>query len=158
MSKLIFKKANIFNTECVALVCPVNCIGVMGAGLAKAFKDNKKFSGANEAYKQACNKGELAPGGVVLGVTDLEATKENPYVFYLATKFIYSDDSKLEYIEHGLLNLMKALDRYKINSVAIPAIGAGLGKLPWSTVQLMIKTVFESDGNPNRIVEIYEPM
>ena len=145
---------NIFDSTCESVVCPVNSIGVMGAGLAKAFRDNPKFKGSNAAYKDACVKGEIAPGSVYLGVNDFEPENLS-YVFYLATKYHWMDDSKMEYVENGLLNLMKALYNYKINSCAIPLLGSGLGHLPESTVQFTMENLFKEDENKERVIEIY---
>jgi len=154
MSTVKFINGNIFDNKCEAIVCPVNCFATLGAGIAKAFRDNKKFKGSNEAYYLACKKGELAPGSVYLGVNDLDPL-DGSYVFYLATKFMWTEDSKMESVENGLINLTKALNHYKINSCAIPLIGSGLGHLPAPVVELTIKEVFETDDNKERIIEVY---
>jgi len=156
MSTVKIINGNIFDSKCETVVCPVNCFGALGAGLAKAFQDNKKFAGSNEAYYNACRQGMLAPGSVFLGVNDLEPENLS-YVFYLATKFAWTENSKMEWIENGLINLVKALNHYKINSCALPAIGCGLGGLPFPSVELMIKETFKNDSNKTRIIELYEP-
>lgn len=155
MSTVKMINGNIFNSTCETIVCPVNCFGTLGAGLAKAFRDNKKFAGSNEAYYDACRSGVMAPGSVYLGVNDLEPENLS-YVFYLATKFMWTEESKMEWVENGLVNLTKALDKYKIKSCALPLLGSGLGHLPEATVELTIKAVFECDGNKNRLIEVYK--
>lgn len=151
MSKLVFVSGNMFDTKCEALVCPVNCLGVMGAGVAKLFRDRC----LNDEYKEACLKGTMAPGSVL--VRDGKILSDIPKtVIYLATKMDWRDDSKIEWVEHGLLNLVKALHYYRIPSVAIPALGAGKGNLPWPSVELIMKTIFENDGL-QKLVEIYLP-
>ena len=50
-------KGNIFDSECDALVNPVNCVGVTGAGLAKQFKE--KYPMAYYSYRSACGKERL---------------------------------------------------------------------------------------------------
>ena len=121
MSTVKTIKDDIFDSKCESIVCPVNCVGVLGAGLAKAFRDDEKFKGPNESYYQACKKGELGLGSVWLGVSDFEA-KDCSYVFYLATKFHWKDYSNMNTIENSLINLEKAMNFYKIKSCAIPFI------------------------------------
>lgn len=145
----LIKGGNIFDTKNTALVCPVNCLGIMGAGLAKQFRDKENFSVQNELYKSTCSKGLLAPGSV-LGAP----TKEGKFVIYLATKMDWRDPSKMDWIETGILNLYKALHHYKIDSVAIPAIGAGLGELPWPPIEMMLIELFKTESIR---VEIYSP-
>lgn len=154
MSKLIFKTGNIFDSTCEALVCPVNCYGIMGAGLAKTFRDKIEFDKQNRVYKEACMQGLMAPGSVIAGLHGPISTK---VAFYLATKMDWRDDSKLEWVEHGLINLVKAMYHYNIKSIALPALGTGKGHLPWPSVELIIKTIFENDGQ-SRVVEVYEPV
>jgi O-acetyl-ADP-ribose deacetylase (regulator of RNase III) len=153
MSTLKWITGNIFESKAEALVCPVNCCNTLGAGLAKAFRDNPKYKQSNEAYKQACLKGEMAPGSVMLGVNGFEPNEG--WVFYLATKMHWSDYSKVEWIENGLFNLLRACNHYKIKSLALPLIGTGLGGLAEASVEIVIKEVFEKDGNKDRIIEVY---
>jgi O-acetyl-ADP-ribose deacetylase (regulator of RNase III) len=132
-------------------VCPVNCLGVMGAGVAKLFRD--QF--LNQQYKEACLQGIMAPGSVL--VRDGMLLSDTPKtLIYVATKMDWRDDSKLEWIEYGLLNLIKAIHYHRIPSVAIPALGAGKGNLPWPSVELIMKTVFENDGM-QKLIEVYLP-
>jgi O-acetyl-ADP-ribose deacetylase (regulator of RNase III) len=151
MSKLLFVKGNMLESKCEALVCPVNCEGVMGAGVAKLFRDKKEFGRANELYKQACVSGQFSPGSVL---TVLPPDAKEKIVIYVATKMHWTNDSQLQWIEQGIYNLYKAIHYYSIGSVAMPALGCGKGQLPWPAVELMIKAVFE-DTYKN--VEVYLP-
>jgi O-acetyl-ADP-ribose deacetylase (regulator of RNase III) len=134
-------RGNIFDSTCEAYVCPSNCVGILGAGLAKAFRDDKRFEGSNHAYEIACAQGSLGLGSVWLGVNDLEA-KNGSYVFYLATKFHWKDYSNIETVENSLINLEKAMTAFHIKSCAVPLIGAGLGMLSESRVWATIKEIF----------------
>lgn len=144
----LIKDGNIFNSQMQALVCPVNCLGIMGAGLAKQFRDEKGFEVQNSLYKENCNKGLLAPGSVLVAPTNSKS------IIYLATKMDWRDPSKIEWIENGLYNLYRTLHHYKIGSVAIPALGAGLGGLPWPPIEMMILELFK---NETIQVEVYLP-
>lgn len=153
MSKVTFIKGNIFETQMDAMVCPVNAFGVMGAGLAKMFRDVYN----NDVYISACQRGEVAPGTVLVRQPFHAYKDTTKALIYAATKLDYRDDSKMEWIELCLLNISRAMKYYNINSIAIPALGCGFGKLPWATVQLLMKSYFESDGQTKEI-EIYEPL
>ncbi len=153
MSTVKLIKGDIFNTTTSAIVCPVNCTGVMGAGLAKAFRD--KFD--NQSYKDACMRGELAPGSVLVRQPEHTYKDTDKLLVYFATKANWRDDSKLEWIEYGLLNLIKSMNYYGINSIAIPALGCGCGHLPWPAIEATIKSLFEGDDQ-KRIIEVYEPL
>ena len=54
---IIFKKGNIFDSECQTLVNTVNCEGVMGKGLAKQFKEKYKGTMMFRCYQYACKYG-----------------------------------------------------------------------------------------------------
>jgi O-acetyl-ADP-ribose deacetylase (regulator of RNase III) len=156
MSKLIFKQGNIFETSCETIVCPVNCFGIMGAGLAKSFRDKKEFEDQNKEYREACVKGVMSPGSILYTTRrpwKLEVGKD---VIYFPTKMDWRDDSKMEWVENGLLNLVRAMQYYSIPSIALPAVGSGKGNLPWPSVEMIIKTIFENDGQ-SRLVEVYLP-
>ena len=89
---------NIFDSDADTLVCPVNCEGVMGRGLALPFKE--RCGGLFDAYRKACLSGELRPG-----VLWLWQPKEGPKVLCFPTKDRWSQPSKRLYIEGALKTL-----------------------------------------------------
>jgi O-acetyl-ADP-ribose deacetylase (regulator of RNase III) len=122
----------------VALVNPVNCKGVMGAGLAKEFK--RRWPAMFEHYKSVCvcslgfRPGQLLiyyPGDKVRG----------PNIICFPTKDHWREPSKLEYIKVGLEALAEDLSRTAtIDTIALPKLGCGLGGLAWEDVRsLMIE-------------------
>jgi len=147
------KKGNIFESKCEVLVCPVNCFGVMGAGLAKAFATDKKFKETNLTYQRKCEDGLLAPGSCC-GVQYFERGKEKSVV-YLATKYKWQEPSKLSWIQVGTENLEKYLNNHNVESVAVPAIGAGLGQVDWQFVKKIFDMTFKTE---NRLYEVYKPL
>ncbi len=153
MSKIVFIKGDIFQSTAQAIVCPANCQGIMGAGLAKTFRD--KFN--NQGYKDACIRGEFAPGSVYVRQPAHVYSDTTKTLMYLATKFQWQKPSQFEWIEIGLCNLQRALGFYNIPSVAVPALGAGLGGLNWIPVKNLIERTFTHDGE-DKTVEIYEPL
>ena len=115
---------NIIENPAQTLVCPVNCIGVMGSGLALTSK--LSCPGLYEAYRKQCKDGLLTVRNIFL-----YKPQYGPYVLCLPTKDHYRDPSKLEYIEYNLDNICKQYEELGITSLAIPPIGCGLGRLDY---------------------------
>lgn len=118
---------SIFDSSAQAWVNPVNCVGVMGAGLAREFK--ARFPANYEAYKQACSAGEMRPGRVLLHAEGPLSVPE--WVVNFPTKNHWQAPSKIEYIHEGLRDLAAAVGANGIASVSMPWIGCGLGGLSW---------------------------
>jgi O-acetyl-ADP-ribose deacetylase (regulator of RNase III) len=57
---IVFKTGDIFTEDVEALVNPVNCIGIMGRGVALQFK--KAWPENYKVYVEACRKHEVQPG------------------------------------------------------------------------------------------------
>lgn len=138
---------DIFASKCEAIVNPVNCVGVMGAGLALAFKN--KFPQNFLKYKIQCDQKKLTVGKC------LTTYENNKYIINFPTKDHYKDPSKIEYIKEGLLALSRHIEHYDIKSIAIPALGAGLGDLKWSEVKPLLEEFVKK--HPNVTFEIFEP-
>ncbi len=133
-------KGNSLEAKTEALVNAVNCVGVMGKGIALQFKQKFPADYFN-AYKLACQNGELAIGKVQ--VYELKNVETNPrFIINFPTKKHWREPSKIEYIESGLQSLVKAIERYEIKSIAMPALGAGLGGLDYEEVKPLIENAF----------------
>lgn len=120
-----------------AIVNAVNCYGVMGAGLALQFK--RRFPAYFTDYKAACADGGIAPGRV--GVYRREAAPH--FIISFPTKRHWREPSQLDDIRTGLVSLVDAIRTYEIESIAIPALGCGLGSLDWSEVRPLITAALE---------------
>lgn len=133
---LSFVVGDIFHAECEALVNPVNCVGVMGAGLAKQFK--QRLERNYKAYKHICDEGLLIPGGVMKfelsGDDWREANVDDSvkYILNVATKDSYKNNSSYDIVQQCLINTINMCEATDIESVAIPALGCGLDGLKWS--------------------------
>lgn len=125
-----FVKGNIFDSTAQVIVNPVNCVGVMGAGLAKQFKE--RYPNMYRSYIQCCAKGLLQPGKLML------CKAEDHMILLFPTKTYYSMPSKMEYIEKGLEKLADTYQQKNIQSIAIPKLGCGLGGLDWPEVRQRI--------------------
>jgi O-acetyl-ADP-ribose deacetylase (regulator of RNase III) len=134
---LTFKKGDMFSEPAQALVNTVNCVGVMGKGVALEFK--KRWPENFKAYKRICDTKALSPGQVfIFDTNELFATDGPRYLVNFPTKDHWSSKSKISYVEDGLDALSKAIKEYKISSISIPPLGCGNGGLDWADVKPMI--------------------
>ncbi len=134
-----------------AIVNTVNCVGVMGKGIALQFK--KKWPNNFKAYAAACKNKEVTLGQMF--TFELGALATPRYIVNFPTKDHWRSSSKLEDIETGLQSLVKHIEKYDIRSIAIPPLGCGLGGLPWADVKtLIVKYLGELD---NVEIRLFEP-
>ncbi len=134
------QQGDILKAKADALVNTVNCVGVMGRGIALQF--SKAFPEVLRAYEAACKRDEVQPGRVLS--YDLNRFEQPHYVINLPTKKHWRGKSRMEYIEAGLDALVKEVRRLGLKSVAIPPLGCGLGGLEWSEVRPRIQRAFET--------------
>ncbi|MCX4025175.1 macro domain-containing protein [Endozoicomonas sp. SM1973] len=146
-----FTTGNILKDKSEALVNTVNCVGVMGKGLALQFK--KAFPDNFNAYKKACDKKLVATGNMF--VTKQEDMYDTKWIINFPTKKHWRGSSNIEYIENGLVDLVKIIKKNNINSIAIPPLGSGLGGLDWSIVKEKIMTALATLENVD--ITVYEP-
>lgn len=145
-----FRKGDIFQSGCEAITNCVNCCGIMGAGLALAFK--RRFPEMNKEYEMACQEGRLRPGIMHIW----ENPKGDPkYIVNFPTKDDLSPSRNI-YITSGLLSLAQDIKRLGIKSIGIRALGSGLGGLAWVDVKGFIE-VFAATI-PDVHVVVYEPL
>lgn len=135
-----------------AVVNTVNTVGVMGKGIALMFK--KRFPDNFEEYKDACKYGEVKVGHMfVTGVKSLTRLK---WIINFPTKKHWRQPSKINWVTEGLKDLIKVIERNKINSIAIPPLGCGNGGLDWLAVRPRIVDALGSLSNVD--VVIYKPL
>ncbi|MBA2664187.1 MAG: macro domain-containing protein [Bradymonadaceae bacterium] len=142
---------NLLNAEVDALVNTINCVGVMGKGIALQFK--QAFPEMFEAYRKASKAGEVVPGKMYIYATgSLLGPK---FIVNFPTKRHWKGKSRLEDIDAGLVDLVRQVHELGIRSIAIPPLGSGNGGLDWSVVRPRIVEAFES--LPDVRVLLYEP-
>lgn len=118
------KTGNIFTSQCKTIVNTVNCVGVMGAGIAFEFK--LRYPAMFDKYASLCEKRLLKIGQLWLYQAD-EGHYQFDNVLSFPTKNNWKDPSTIQYLELGL---QKFIDTYKekgITSIAFPVLGAGKG-------------------------------
>ncbi len=144
-------QGDILSANAEALVNTVNCVGVMGRGIALQFK--KMFPENFKEYKKVCDNKELKPGKMF--IYDLDSIGNPRYVINFPTKRHWKGKSRMEDIEAGLQTLIKEVSNRDIRSIAIPPLGCGLGGLPWVDVRTKIEEAFQHLTEVK--VLLYEP-
>jgi O-acetyl-ADP-ribose deacetylase (regulator of RNase III) len=147
-----YVEGDILEARAEALVNTVNCVGVMGRGIALQFKE--AFPDNFKAYAAACKREEVRPGRMF--VFDIGALSEPRYIINFPTKVHWRGKSRIEYIESGLEALVAEVRERDIRSIAIPPLGAGLGGLAWTEVRPLIDRAMAE--LPDVEVEVYEPV
>ena len=127
---------DISRADAEAIVNTVNCVGIMGRGVALQIK--KEFPKNFKAYKVACERGEVQPGKMFVFETNMFTNPK--YIINFPTKKHWRNKSRMEDIESGLEALVNTVQRYEIRSIAIPALGSGNGGLDWNKVRPRIET------------------
>ena len=146
-----YATGDLMEADVYALVNPVNCVGVMGKGLALQFK--RAYPGNYDAYVKACRRGEVRPGRMFTYET---GKAEGPrLIVNFPTKRHWRDRSRIEDVEAGLRGLVWEIATRGIRSVALPAVGCGLGGLEWPEVRERIESTLGGLGAV-RIV-VYPP-
>lgn len=144
-------RGDILRADTEAIVNTVNCVGVMGRGIALQFK--KAWPENFKAYSIACKRNEITPGKMFIFET---GQLTNPrFIINFPTKRHWKSASRLEDIESGLASLVRDIKNSGIKSIAIPPLGAGLGGLEWPTVYEKIKQTLQPLSDVH--ILIYEP-
>lgn len=135
-----------------AIVNAVNCVGVMGKGIALQFKST--WPGNFAEYAAACKSGKVRPGRMF--IHDAGGLAKPNYIINFPTKDHWRGASKMEFIRDGLVDLVTQVQRLGIQSVAMPPLGCGNGGLDWAEVRPLIEAAFEA--LPEIDVRLFEPL
>lgn len=144
-------RGNILRADAEALVNTLNCVGFMGKGIALQFK--KAHPANYDAYRKACDSGEVQPGRMF--IFDLHSMLNPKYIVNFPTKREWRAKSRYEDVESGLKALIAEVRRLGIRSIAVPPLGCGLGGLDWRKVRPMIEEAFAA--LPEVRVLLFEP-
>lgn len=146
-----YKTGDLLTEDAEAIVNTVNCVGVMGRGIALQFK--KAWPENFRAYASACKQQKVIPGKMF--VFDQAGLTNPRYIINFPTKRHWRGKSRLEDIESGLKDLSRVIEEKAIRSIAIPPLGSGLGGLNWTDVRVRIEHAL-SDIPDVRII-VFEP-
>lgn len=131
------------------LVNAVNCVGVMGKGVALEFKT--RFPRYFDAYRAACTAGHVRTGKVWSYVP----AGSTVGILSVATKDDWRRPSRIEWVKEGVTHLAEAIQKLQPRVVAMPALGCGQGGLDWSIVRPLIIDALDGAG-PSKIL-LYQP-
>lgn len=146
-------KGDLLSQEVDAIVNTVNCVGVMGKGIALQFK--LKWPNNFREYQKACKAKQIRPGHLFVHALGTLAGKPN-FIINFPTKDHWRGKSELKFIEDGLYDLVNVIRKYDIRSIAIPPLGCGNGGLNWSVVRPLIEKHLEKFDNQLE-VRLFEP-
>lgn len=138
-------------TDVDAIVNTVNCVGVMGKGIALQFRN--KWPENARAYEAACKAGDVRPGKMF--VFDTGGLVKPHFIVNFPTKNHWRGKSHIEFIQQGLVDLVNQVRRLRIRSIAIPPLGCGNGGLAWREVRPLIEEAFAHELNVD--VRLFEP-
>lgn len=144
-------RGNLLEPDVEAVVNTVNTEGIMGKGVALQFR--KAYPDNYEAYRRACEAGEVRPGHMF--IFERQSLTNPRYIINFPTKRHWRSKSRMEDIESGLVSLVADVRRLDIRSIAVPPLGCGLGGLPWPEVRRRMHDAFEQLPDVHWMV--YEP-
>lgn len=139
--------SDLFKSKAQTLVNTVNCVGIMGKGVALEFK--MRFPEMFSDYEQRCKRGE-----VKLGRPYLYKNLIPPWILNFPTKNHWKSVSRLGDIERGLQHLLSHYKEWGVTSLALPPLGCGNGQLEWKAVGPLIYRYASRMDIP---VELYAP-
>lgn len=135
-----YKTGDLLNEQTDAIVNTVNCVGIMGKGIALQFK--KRWPENFSLYELACKRNEVVPGKMFIFTT---GTFSNPkFIINFPTKRHWKGKSRIEDIKSGLVDLVQIIKKLEIKSISLPPLGCGLGGLDWDEVKPIIENAFSS--------------
>lgn len=129
---IIYRRTSLFESPAQTLVNTVNCVGVMGKGLAKEFK--QRDPAMFRAYKVLCDSQLIAPGLLWLWRGAGQWTLNFP------TKVHWRNPSKLEWIDAGLAKFVARYEEEGIKEISFPRLGCGNGDLDWNQVRPLMES------------------
>ena len=138
---------NILHDHAEAIVIPVNTLGIAGAGLARQWA--LQYPDEHRLYGVVCKDKRFSIGEVLPVIST-----PNRLFLCFPTKIVPQKRSELIWIEDGLSDLKRLVSTLRIRSLALPALGCGLGGLDWKTVRPLIEATF---ANSPADVRLYEP-
>jgi uncharacterized protein YwgA/O-acetyl-ADP-ribose deacetylase (regulator of RNase III) len=138
---------DVFESKAQTIVNTINCVGVMGKGVALEFK--KRFPDMFDDYVTRCNANL-----VKLGQPYLYRKLLTPWIINFPTKDHWRSVANIHDIIHGLSYLEEHYKEWEISSLAVPPLGCGQGQLEWKVVG---PTLYRYLSRLDIPVELYAP-
>ena len=154
-NKISFVNDNIFHSSMQTIVITVNCVGVMGKGIALYVKQH--VPEAYEEYRELCNLGKMKIGKLAIFEKEVPILKtDDGYkkLLFFPTKMHWRNKSDLFEIRKGLEYFVGHYEDMGVKSIAFPALGCGNGGLSWNGVRPLMLEYLDNLDIP---IEIYPP-
>lgn len=157
---------NLFHSKCQTLVNTVNCVGVMGKGIALEFK--KRYPDMFVDYQKRCQDKKVELGRPYLHKPksrkkecDFFAERNNSdddaafkWILNFPTKDHWRSIARLNDIIEGIKYLVAHYREWGIHSIAVPPLGCGEGQLEWRIVG---PTLYRYLSKMDIPIELYAP-
>lgn len=131
-------EGDVFASNVEAIVIPVNCVGVAGAGIA--LEARKRFPEWYRQYGSDCTSGRLTIGSITF------CAYYNQFLFNFPAKDHWKLPSRYEYIEKTMPELRKKVEYIGVKSLALPAVGCGLGGLNFNVIRALAEKTFQDSS------------
>lgn len=149
MSELCIKEGkDIWDNESGMFLIPVNCVGVMGCGLAKDCKE--RFPHVFHSYRKLCRSGDFT-----LETLKMYLIKDNYAILLIPTKYDWRNPSRLDWVENAIKKLGSCMERSPIDTIHVPPLGCGAGGLDIDKVRPLVAKYLCHD---NVTVNFYQPL
>jgi O-acetyl-ADP-ribose deacetylase (regulator of RNase III) len=147
------KTGNIFTTKCQTIVNTVNCVGVMGAGIA--YECRLRYPEMYQRYVKLCNQQLLDIGKLWLYTPPNNNEK---WILNFPTKSHWKYESKPEYLEKGLQKFVETYKEKKISSISFPLLGATNGGIPENVSLNIMQQYLKSCNDIEIEIYHYDPL
>ena len=139
-------RGDIFTSDAEVIVNSVNCVGVMGKGIALEFK--KRYPEMFAEYRKVCAQKDLNPGRVWV------YQSKGKIIFNAAVKDDWRDAARISWVESCLKRIVELCRDMKIRSIALPWMGAMNGWIPVDQIKDVTRRVMSAASDIN--VTVYE--
>ena len=147
-----YMRGNLLDANTEAMVNAVNTVGVMGGGIALTFKQT--FPENFRRYAAACRESRVKVGRIF--VTECDGSTFPKWIVNFPTKQHWRQPARMEWVIEGLEDLRHFIQAKRIRSIAIPALGCGLGGLDWAEVRMRIEEALNDLDDVD--IFVFEPL
>jgi O-acetyl-ADP-ribose deacetylase (regulator of RNase III) len=131
-------EGDLFYADLPAIGHGVNCMGLMGKGIAKEFR--RRYPEMYKAYRQLCLDRDLKLGDMFVWEP---ALPDEPLVYNLATQYSIGACADLVAISKAVEMALRDCAERKITHLGLPHIGSGVGGLAWAEVEEILEEISE---------------
>lgn len=135
---MIERDGDMFTSDAGTFAHGVNARGVMGAGVARVFRE--RYPEMFEEYEFACE------GGFDLGMVQKWVDTDGTIVLNMCTQFNPGPEAMLWAVHATAVTALHLAANEERDRIAIPRIGCGIGGLEWDRVRELLVDAEKSVG------------